>query len=78
MLPGWLAALTLIAIAIGAVAANVLNIYSGAMAFLSMGIPVHMRRARAYVALAFGVVGFRHRARRRSAMRRRATRTSSW
>ena len=58
VLPGWLAALTLIAIAIGAVAANVLNIYSGAMAFLSMGIPVHMRRARAYVALAFGVVGF--------------------
>ncbi len=58
VLPGWLAALTLVAIAIGAVAANVLNIYSGAMAFLSMGIPVHMRRARAYVALAFGVVGF--------------------
>ncbi len=58
VLPGWLAALTLIAIAIGAVAANVLNIYSGAMAFLSMGFPVHLRRARAYVALAFGVVGF--------------------
>ena len=58
VLPGWLAALTLIAIAIGAVAANILNIYSGAMAFLSMGIPVHLKRARAYVALAFGVVGF--------------------
>ncbi len=58
VLPGWLAALTLIAIAIGAVAANVLNIYSGAMAFLSMGFPVHLQRARAYVALAFGVVGF--------------------
>jgi purine-cytosine permease-like protein len=58
VLPGWLAALTLIAIAIGAVAANVLNIYSGAMAFLSMGLPVHMRRARAYVAVVFGVVGF--------------------
>jgi nucleobase:cation symporter-1, NCS1 family len=58
VLPGWLAALTLIAIAIGAVAANVLNIYSGAMAFLSMGLPVHLRRARAYVAVVFGVVGF--------------------
>ena len=58
VLPGWLAALTLIAIAIGAVAANILNIYSGAMAFLSMGIPVHLKRARAYVALGFGVVGF--------------------
>ena len=59
-----MAALTLIAIAIGAVAVNILNIYSGAMAFLSMGISVHLKRARAYVALAFGVVG--------------DTRTSSW
>ena len=58
VLPGWLAALTLIAIAIGAVAANILNIYSGAMAFLTMGFPVHLKRARAYVALGFGVVGF--------------------
>jgi len=58
VLPGWLAALTLIAIAIGAVAANVLNIYSGAMAFVTMGFPVRLKRARAYVALAFGVVGF--------------------
>jgi len=58
VLPGWLAALTLVAIAIGAVAANVLNIYSGAMAFLTMGFPVHLKRARAYVALGFGVVGF--------------------
>lgn len=53
-----LAALTLLAIAVGAVAANALNIYSGAMAFLSMGIPVPLRQARAYVAAVFGVVGF--------------------
>ena len=58
VLPGWLAALTLIAIAIGAVAANVLNIYSGAMAFLSMGLRVHLGRARAWVAATFGVIGF--------------------
>jgi purine-cytosine permease-like protein len=58
VLPGALAALTLLAIALGAVAANVLNVYSGAMAFLSAGVDVPLRWARAVVALAFGVVGF--------------------
>jgi nucleobase:cation symporter-1, NCS1 family len=58
VLPGALAALTLLAIALGAVAANVLNVYSGAMAFLSLGVDVPLRWARAVVALAFGVVGF--------------------
>jgi NCS1 nucleoside transporter family len=58
VLPGWLASLTLLAIALGAVAANVLNIYSGAMAFLSLGFAVPLRWARAAVALAFGVIGF--------------------
>jgi NCS1 nucleoside transporter family len=58
VLPAFLAALTLLCIALGAVAANILNVYSGAMAFLSMGFPVPQRWARATVALAFGVVGF--------------------
>jgi len=58
VLPGVLAALTLLAIALGAVAANVLNIYSGAMAFLTLGVDVPLRWARAVVALAFGAVGF--------------------
>jgi NCS1 family nucleobase:cation symporter-1 len=58
VLPGAIAALTLLAIALGAVAANVLNVYSGAMAFLSAGVDVPLRWARAVVALAFGVVGF--------------------
>lgn len=58
VLPGFLAGLTLLCIALGAVAANILNVYSGAMAFLSMGIDVPLRWARATVALAFGVVGF--------------------
>ncbi|MFP5019835.1 purine-cytosine permease family protein [Pseudonocardia phyllosphaerae] len=49
---------TLLAIALGAMSANVLNVYSGAMAFLSLGVDVPMRRARAVVALVFGVVGF--------------------
>lgn len=58
VLPGVLANLTLLAIALGAVAANVLNVYSGAMSFLAMGVEVPLRWARAVVALAFGVVGF--------------------
>lgn len=57
-LPGWVGALTLLAIVIGAVAANVLNVYSGAMAFLCLGIDVPLKQARAYVAVAFGVIGF--------------------
>ncbi len=58
VLPAVLAALTLVAIAIGAVAANILNIYSGAMAFLSTGVRLPLKQARAGVAIVFGVVGF--------------------
>ncbi|GAA0933588.1 purine-cytosine permease family protein [Pseudonocardia zijingensis] len=58
VLPDALAALTLLAIALGAVAANILNVYSGSMAFLSAGVDVPLRWARAVVALAFGVIGF--------------------
>ena len=49
---------TLLCIALGAVSANALNIYSGSMSFLTLGIniPSHLRRA--IVALGFGVIGF--------------------
>ncbi|MEU0796944.1 cytosine permease [Amycolatopsis sp. NPDC005961] len=57
-LPGFLAAATLLAITLGAVAANVLNVYSGALAFLALGIRLPLAWRRAAVALAFGVVGF--------------------
>ena len=57
-LPGWLAALTLLGIVVGAVSANVLNIYSGAMSFLTMGIELPLVFRRALVAVAFGFVGF--------------------
>ncbi|MBZ5741234.1 purine-cytosine permease family protein [Nocardioides mangrovi] len=58
LLPSFLGNLTLLAIALGAVCANVLNIYSGAMAFLTLEIrlPSHIRRA--LVAGVFGVIGF--------------------
>ena len=57
-LPTALADLTLLAIALGAVAANVLNIYSGAMSFVAMGIRLPLSLRRAIVALVFGLIGF--------------------
>ncbi|BDZ46412.1 purine-cytosine permease family protein [Naasia aerilata] len=57
-LPPLLSALTLLAIAVGAIAANALNIYSGAMSFLAAGIRIPFALRRAIVALGFGVIGF--------------------
>ena len=57
-MPTWIADLTLLAIAVGAVSANVLNIYSGAMAFLAMGVELPFAARRAIVAVAFGALGF--------------------
>ncbi|MCU1479070.1 MAG: cytosine permease [Subtercola sp.] len=50
--------LTLVAITIGAVAANALNIYSGAMSFLAAGVKIPFALRRAIVALGFGIIGF--------------------
>ena len=57
-LPTVVADLTLLAIAVGAVAANVINIYSGAMSFLAMGVRLPLVMRRAIVAVAAGTVGF--------------------
>ncbi|CAN5498427.1 cytosine permease [soil metagenome] len=57
-MPTWVADLTLIAIAIGAIAANALNVYSGAMSFLAAGIRIPFSLRRAIIALGFGVIGF--------------------
>ncbi len=57
-LPTALADATLLAIALGAVCANVLNIYSGAMSFVAMGIRLPLALRRAIVALVFGLIGF--------------------
>jgi NCS1 family nucleobase:cation symporter-1 len=57
-MPGWMASITLLAIAVGAISANALNIYSGAMSFLTLGIKIPFKRRRAIVALSFGVLGF--------------------
>jgi purine-cytosine permease-like protein len=50
--------ITLIAITVGAVAANALNVYSGVMSFLSTGIRLPLKWRRAIVALGFGSIGF--------------------
>jgi purine-cytosine permease-like protein len=53
----WLGDLTLLAITIGAIAANALNVYSGAMSFLALGIKLPLSLRRALAALAFGIAG---------------------
>lgn len=53
-----LAGFTLVAIAVGAIAANALNVYSGAMSFLAAGIKIAFSLRRAIIALGFGVIGF--------------------
>jgi nucleobase:cation symporter-1, NCS1 family len=56
-LASWLQILVLLGIAVGAVAANVLNIYSGSMAFLTLGVTLPLQLRRALSALVFGVIG---------------------
>lgn len=53
-----LAKATLLAIAIGAIAANCINIYSGAMAFVTIGVKLPHHVARALVTVFFGIAGF--------------------
>ncbi len=57
-LPTALGLIATVAIAVGAIAANVLNLYSAAMSFLTLGIRMTLRRRRALVAVGFGVIGF--------------------
>jgi len=48
---------TLLAIALGAVAANAINLYSGAMSALTLGVRLSLTQRRAIVAVAAGAVG---------------------
>jgi NCS1 nucleoside transporter family len=58
VLPTWLGDLTLVAIVIGGIAANALNIYSGAISFNALGFKLPLSIRRAIVALGFGTIGF--------------------
>jgi NCS1 family nucleobase:cation symporter-1 len=57
-LPTGIADATLLAIALGAICANALNVYSGSMSFLALGVKLPLTLRRAIVALVFGVAGF--------------------
>ena len=57
LLPTWIGKLTLIAVVIGAIAANALNVYSGSISFMTLGFNFPMSAARAVVGLVFGLVG---------------------
>jgi NCS1 family nucleobase:cation symporter-1 len=52
-----LAKVTLLAIAIGSISANVLNVYSGAMSFLAMGVKLGFKTRRAIMVTIAGVLG---------------------
>ncbi|MEV7970081.1 cytosine permease [Sphaerisporangium sp. NPDC088356] len=57
-LPGFVAGLTLLAITLGAISANAINVYSGAMSLLTMGVRLPLTLRRALTAVACGVAGF--------------------
>src|SRR6266851_3662335 len=60
-LPDFVYYLTLLAIAVGAVAANAINIYSGTMSLVAIGIRemgMTLRRRRAALAVLAGVIGY--------------------
>jgi nucleobase:cation symporter-1, NCS1 family len=57
-MPTVVADLVLLAIAIGAISANAINVYSGTMSFLALGINLPMALRRAIVAVGFGSLGF--------------------
>jgi NCS1 family nucleobase:cation symporter-1 len=54
---GGFGGITLLAIAIGSISANVLNVYSGAMSFLAMGVKIGFKTRRALMVLLAGIVG---------------------
>ena len=58
LLPTWLGKLTLIAIFIGAICANVLNIYSAGLSALTVGLKLPTTLARAAVSIGLGVIGY--------------------
>jgi purine-cytosine permease-like protein len=58
LLPTWVGKFTLVAIFLGAICANVLNIYSGSLSFMAIGIKLPTRAARALVALVLGLIGY--------------------
>ena len=57
LLPTWLGKLTLLAIALGAISANAINMYSGSVSVMAAGLRLPTHAARAAVALVLGAAG---------------------
>ncbi|MFM8351874.1 MAG: purine-cytosine permease family protein [Actinomycetales bacterium] len=57
VMPGVVAAIVLLAIVVGSVSANAINLYSGAMSLLTIGIKWEARVRRLVSVVAFGVLG---------------------
>jgi purine-cytosine permease-like protein len=57
-MPTVIADLVLLAIAVGAISANAINVYSGTMSFLATGFNLPLALRRAIVAVGFGTLGF--------------------
>jgi NCS1 nucleoside transporter family len=58
LMPSFLGKLVLLGIVGGSICANVLNIYSGSMSFLTIGIKLGSSQRRALAAVVFGILGF--------------------
>jgi purine-cytosine permease-like protein len=58
LLPGWLGKLVLLGIVGGSISANVLNIYSGSVSAVTLGIRFSNKASRAVMVLLVGVIGF--------------------
>jgi NCS1 nucleoside transporter family len=58
LLPTWLGKLTLIAIFIGAICANVINIYSAGLSAMTVGLKLPTTMARAAVSIGLGAIGY--------------------
>jgi NCS1 family nucleobase:cation symporter-1 len=58
LMPNLLGKLVLLGIVGGSIAANVLNIYSGSMSFLTIGFKLGSHQRRAISAVVFGILGF--------------------
>jgi purine-cytosine permease-like protein len=57
VMPTFVASLVLVAIVLGCVSANAINLYSGSMSFLAMGISINIRMLRATITVIFGACG---------------------
>jgi purine-cytosine permease-like protein len=57
VMPTVVADLVLIGIVLGSISANAINLYSGAMSFLSMGFNVELKARRVIAVVIFGILG---------------------